>query len=495
MVEATNTRVLTNGRGGFVSTPDNGVETDPSSRPFMAILDPLRAVQAQIRAIALAEDPTNTNPRVPMTINDYVDTAFLVNEQVEISYIWNNVYGNEISPDSSITCPSTVTKSIQVNRLPVVEFSATVGEEIFTSGTASSAEICVETDAFSIVRNAANGNVDPNFYIDTDERSVLRGAIQFDPDAVRSRVVSIPDPGHRYTRATNHTVTYLASNANECFGFVSDTITIHSIPDLNFSPNEGCRAENVMFRVTVGNLDNLRADMNELDEFVWDFGFEGEEPDTLMGSEFTITRSFDEGRNYDILLTSTTEKGCKATRVKDLDIGVIPIPELAWEGGTASRPIDFKFYESALTLSRTEAISLHVEQDGMQIGRAIMSRSTDDAGTEAADLFTSLKFDPVSDGDGSGALVNPGVYDLVLSVTSTVNCTESRRRSIRIVPNVSVGESGYRIDFENEPEHWYADTLLVITRRVNDNLPSERGKPEVIIVNKDEDGNDRPRDE
>ena len=515
VIDAKNTKVFSDGGsfrgvGGFISTLDNGVELD-FDVPTRAVFDVLQAVRGRIRSRSISLDPMDTDPIVPLVVTDFVSGVFEEDEEVEVSYKWDNVYGKYLS-DSSISCSSVVSKTIEVNRLPAVEFSAVVGGSTFRSGVSNSAEVCVDTEVFNITREASHGNINMSFYIDREVQPQVRGTMEFDADAVRlvsvrRRGFDLSSISHRFTRSTSHIVTYLASSTEGCYGFVSDTLMVHSVAALAFSPGEGCRAKYLPLEISIFNEDSLVFDGNGISEFVWDFGAfigSGLRSETRRGDERRIVRPFGKGR-HEITLSARTEKGCETTRTKVLDVGVLPDPELSWEGGTEGGSIDFKFYESSLSLSRTKALRLHVEQNGVQLGGAIVDREVnsldfvgdDDGGARELlarrSLFNSLRYNPVMDGDGSGALVSAGVYELVLSVTSTVNCIGRKRREIRIFPNVVVGEEGYRMDFDRFPEHWYSDTLYVINRSARREVETERGKPVVIVVNKDEDGNDRAR--
>ena len=64
-----------------------------------------------------------------------------------------------------------------------------------------------------------------------------------------------------------------------------------------------------------------------------------------------------------------------------------------------------------------------------------------------------------------------------------VSCEKGITRQIEVLPHEEIAEGGgYSIDFESGTEGWYADTLSVNVRPVDNNLIVEMGKPQVIIV-------------
>ena len=121
-------------------------------------------------------------------------------------------------------------------------------------------------------------------------------------------------------------------------------------------------------------------------------------------------------------------------------------------------------------LDRTEAVEFVIEQNGVLLEGSSVSRERLADNNYYEDIQYTFQ--------------EPGLYDVLFRVTSSVNCSNLLRRAIEIFPVIEIPEDGsYSIDFEDDTHGWRVDTLDVEVRPPNPGVPAEQGKPHVIITN------------
>ena len=328
------------------------------------------------------------------------------------------------------------------------------------------------------VNSSSIQNVEQFFYLDEVLASNLQAAgtfsTSFFPNDVRLRKVTSGSNGneHLFTEATNHRITYLGSSTQGCRNFVSKMTTIHSIPDLDFAPLQGCESVVVEFEAEINNEDNLELPngVSGMRDYLWEY-LEGAARRSVLVEEPNrrFTQSFSEGQLYDITLTVTTQKGCETRLTKSIDIGIIPSPEVAWEGSTVGSPITFKVYESKLEISRTRKVQFYIEENGSILAGFPLTR---DRGAKEDYL-----------NDFTYTFQQSGLYDVVFEAESEARCKASIRRKIKVLPlHEFVDGSAYSTDFESTETDWYVDTLQITIRDVNPSISTEQGKKKVLEV-------------
>ena len=447
-ITASNNRVIP---GGMSSFAGYGVS---SSSVLEATFDPLAAVKAFQR------DKGGTSINEP---KDFVGSSL----PIEISYTWSNQRG-------TVSCSSTEIATIVVNGLPSVRFSApTKGID---SDNNALAEVCVDEDAFQVGSSSIQ-NVRQFFYLDEllggNSQSAGNFSVTFVPNDIRRRKAEADGiTNHQFTESTVHRVTYISSNAEGCQNFVSKEVTIHSIPDMDFSPPEGCKASSIEFLVTIANEDNLELPdgTSGMRDYLWEYPDGSGISTTLIDEpDRMFSQVFPEAQVHNITLTATTLKGCAARLTKSVDVGIIPGPEVAWEGSTVNHPITFRIYESRLPIERIKEARFHIEDaNGVLAGSSVVRN-------------IGLKSDYLD--DITYTFERSGLYDAVFEIGSEVNCNSSIRRKIKVLPvHGFVGGAAYSTDFESSGLDWYVDTLSVVIRDPNPNVDTERGKKKVLTV-------------
>jgi gliding motility-associated-like protein len=131
------------------------------------------------------------------------------------------------------------------------------------------------------------------------------------------------DPIHSYTLGNTYTVTYVVTSANGCPDTIRKPITINSLPVPDFYFNNACQSLQTIFK------DTSFVNPGSIVKWSWDF---------KDGTTDTVTKSpshvYTSAGLYNVVLTVTSDKGCKSSTTKP--VNVLPQPQA--EFGMTNNP-------------------------------------------------------------------------------------------------------------------------------------------------------------
>ena len=416
----------------------------------------LRATLNSYEALRLLDDAITSRDD-----EDILDRLF----EEDIFYTLKNRYGNLAVDSEHISCPTKDSVSIQIHGVPSVGFSAsTKGIDTSDDTTPETAEACVNEDSFTISSTTTNSA--SIFYIDGTQEGRERNVV-FNPSDVRNR--RVVGDRYQYGPRTEHQVVYTGSNEDTgCRNFISKSIDIYSIPDVDLTPSKGCENIETSFAAQISNLSHLTEGIKQ---HSWSYtDNEGEPQEVETGLVPTFSYQFSPGIRK-VTLSVLTNKGCLAETSKLIDVGILPRPEFFWQGSTVEDPVTFLLHEGDLGFARIRSTSFHVERGGSILPNSVVLRENVNDGSYLNDI--------------AYIFTDPGLHDVVFEVSSIVGCRHSLRRSIEILSILSIPAGGsYSVDFESRAQGWLVDTLQSSVRSPNPSVPTEINKKQIITTEK-----------
>ncbi|WP_258100483.1 PKD domain-containing protein [Marinoscillum pacificum] len=206
------------------------------------------------------------------------------------------------------------------------------------------------------------------------------------------------NPTHTYASAGTYSVTLtVTSESGSCPSQITKPITIHPVPQVDFTFSDICIGETALFTnnstISSGTMSHA-----------WTFG------DGVSSTLASPSHTYDNPGSYQVKLTVTSNNGCIETLTKELNVSPLPTAE----------------YEAVTEVCLGDAV------DFTSLSTAV-----------SGGLVHSWSF-----GDGnSSPLVNPshtysssGLYTVLLNVESDFGCEDTYSTQVRVHP-VSVGGS------------------------------------------------------
>jgi PKD repeat protein len=216
-----------------------------------------------------------------------------------MTYAWNFGDGNSSSSENpshsyanagnytvtlSVTgslgnCVESITKTVSVNEVPTVGFSAAnVCDGSAVSFTNSS------TGATTYMWNFGDGNT-----------------------------ATSAAPSHTYASAGTYTVMLSVSNVHNCTSSTTQSITVYDGPAADFTSSTECLGDPTVFNntSTLGGTGTMT--------FVWDFG------DGTTSTSQTPNHTYSAAGNYLVTLTATSNNACVGTAVNNVTVHDVPV--------------------------------------------------------------------------------------------------------------------------------------------------------------------------
>jgi gliding motility-associated-like protein len=303
------------------------------------------------------------------------------------SYTWNygdNTFGNTlISPPH--TYPSaqiyTVTLSATSNMSCMASVSKTV--EVFP----------LPISDFTISGNPCFGN-QTQF---TSSNSISSGTIfSYKWDFGDGSQLSSINATKNYTTSGTYPVTFSTTSNNECLTVVTKTVTIHPLPSISFSVNNGCLNTTSQFNTT------STISVGSVSSYTWNFN------DGNSSFIQNPPHTYSTHGTYSPTLTATSNQNCVNTATGVVTIH--PLPNIAFSPSSGCEGSVIQFTNSSLIA--TGSINSYTWNFG--------------------NTNTSNAIAPTQ--TYSYSALNQGLYTLTLSASSDQNCVTTKTNNLNIYP-------------------------------------------------------------
>lgn len=196
-------------------------------------------------------------------------------------------------------CSATVTTTVNVNPLPIVNFTPN--------------DVCIgEPINFQDISTVASGNITDWFW-----------------DLGDGNVSQLQDPIHNYSSAGTFNVTLQVATAAGCSASVSKTVTVYPLPVPDFNFTGICQGQNVQFN----NISTVGS--GNINSWQWNFG------DGNVSSQQNPTHQFASSGTYNVSLVVATAGGCTDSITKQVTI--FSLPQAAFSGTTVCKGASTSF--------------------------------------------------------------------------------------------------------------------------------------------------------
>jgi PKD repeat protein len=194
---------------------------------------------------------------------------------------------------------------------------------------------------------------------------------------------TIPQPTHTYIDAGTYQVTLTGSNAAGCNNSATQSVTIFSVPQPDFSvggPPFSCSNSPTIFQNQTPTLTD-----SNISGWLWSFGDPGSNTSAAQEPSFIYSA----GGTYSVSLTATSDAGCVNTVTRPVTIGTSPVANFVLGPACVDAPTQFSDISTGGVQSRV-----------WQIGTSTFSSP-----------------------NPTYTYTNPGNYSATLTVTSSNGCT------------------------------------------------------------------------
>lgn len=272
-------------------------------------------------------------------------------------------------------CTDTITKTINVWPLPIVDFSPS--------------EVCLNDFTRFIDLSNVNSGSNVGWSWDFDDGS---------GSAVQS-------PIHTYTTEGTYQVQLIVTTDKGCVDSVTKPVTVNPLPDVSFSPDitEGCTP------VVVNFTDNSTITSGNIVSWYWNFGAAG-----VSNQQHPANISFTNSSNssvalYGVSLTVTSDKGCVSKDSVANLISSYPIPLASF----TYNPIDGDIYNSEITFTDNSIVPATWSWD-------------------FGDGATSIIQHPVHE------YADSGLYYVTLYIENVYGCKDTVQKPLKIKPSFAI---------------------------------------------------------
>ncbi len=138
------------------------------------------------------------------------------------------------------------------------------------------------------------------------------------------------NPTHSYEQPGEYWVTLTSENTSGCTNTIRKSITIHAIPEVNFTHELACQNAPILF------TDNSTAQNANITAWYWDF--DGQGSSTEQNPQFTFTNT----GQYNITLTAHTNFGCSETYSKTITVNPAPVVDFNINTGCLGNETQFE---------------------------------------------------------------------------------------------------------------------------------------------------------
>ncbi|MFN8142839.1 MAG: PKD domain-containing protein [Bacteroidia bacterium] len=279
------------------------------------------------------------------------------------TYVITNSYTTTLIVTSDHGCQDTVSNSVSINGIPHAAFTVP--------------DVCAQsTTQFS---NASTTNT-----------ATMAG---YQWNFGDGNVSTANNPSHSYVAEGTFTVQLIATTTAGCTDTATGTVTIHPLPEADFSVTPACANS------PVGILNSSSVVSGSIANNYWVFG------DNSTSSQNAPSHAYANDGNFTITLISTTDFGCRDTVQRTVDVYPLPVANFVAQPVCQGAEVEFL--------------------DGSTISSGSVVSWTWDF----ADQTASTLEEPVH------IYSNSGTYPVQLTVTSNNGCTSVSSNNVNIFPN------------------------------------------------------------
>jgi len=199
-------------------------------------------------------------------------------------YATSGTFPVSFSVTTNNECYTVVNKTVTIYPLPVTSFTVNNGCLYSPSAFAETSSVSVGSIA-SYSWNFGDGNSSTN-----------------------------QSPNYTYTLFGTYVPTLTVGSNQGCLGSAVNTLVIHPLPSIAFSPPSICKGPAIQFT----NTSSIP--LGSITSYTWDFA-DGSPLSTLVNPVHTYTQA----NNYNILLTAMSNQGCVKTGTNVMQ--VYPLPQ------------------------------------------------------------------------------------------------------------------------------------------------------------------------
>jgi PKD repeat protein len=224
-----------------------------------------------------------------------------------------------------------------------------------------------------------------------------------DPGSGANNSSSMQNPSHTFSIAGTYTVTEIIFNASNCSDTATHTVTVLTSPIANFTADTACFGDSTSF------TDLSTSSAGIITQHLWQFG------DGTTSTATNPVHAYPAAGNYQVTLTVTTINGCAKDTIKT--VIVLPKPVSAF---TASAPTcldnTVNFTDNSTTMNGTIHSWVWNFGDGTIV----------------------TIFSPASP-NVSHLYLTSGIFNVLLTITTTTGCTSSVTNTVEIQPGPVAG--------------------------------------------------------
>ena len=214
--------------------------------------------------------------------------------------------------------------------------------------------------------------------------SVSSGTLNYLWDFNDGGSAVVPSPIHLYAAAGNYNVQLIVTTNNFCSDTITQTVTVHPLPFVNFNNSPVCDGQISSFSeatsISSGNIIS----------FLWNFG-DGSTANTAITSNQYLAAGI-----YNVTLTATSDFGCVNDTTKPVTVNFVPVANFTAADACLNTPNAFT--NTSLILGSSPLTYAWAFGDG---------------------LGTSSSFSP------GYTYASPGMYSVTLVATSGPGCVDS----------------------------------------------------------------------
>ncbi|MBK9524923.1 MAG: PKD domain-containing protein [Bacteroidetes bacterium] len=214
---------------------------------------------------------------------DFGDTSTSNQQNPTHSYGSAGSFTATLTTVSANGCSSTANQIINVNPLPIADFTA--GNACENSAI-----------AFNDLSSVSTGNITSYQWNFGDGNSS-----------------SVQNPSHAYSTAGNYTVSLQVTTAGGCSGTITHPVNIHPTPVAAFSTSPVCLGSPTSF------MNNSTIGTGSISSYFWDFS------DTYTSTQSSPTHSFTSAGTFNVNLIISSGNGCTDTVSQAVTVNALPV--------------------------------------------------------------------------------------------------------------------------------------------------------------------------
>ncbi len=248
------------------------------------------------------------------------------------------------------------------------------------------------------------GNLTHFTFVDLSPSTGLINAWSWNFGELGSSNSTLQNPVHQYQQPAAYMVTVTATDTNQCFNSLTDTLTINSNPVIGFTISHPCEQYPALFTDTSVVANDI------IKQWKWETG------SLQISDSSTASYTFNSPGNYLVTLTATSNSGCSSTAVKPVTIYANPVAS---------------FTATPYYASPNQTVTFN---NSSQLASSYWWDFNDGSTTSVSNPLHSF--------------ADTGFYQVMLTAISDKGCTDTIIQTYNVlIPNleIAIGDVGYTI--------------------------------------------------